>query len=93
MFGILAIIMWVAGSIVIGGLGRDRSCGGLLAFTVSLFLSPMAGILLLYFSKDISLDRELKEFNDMTQKATEIKKEDTEDNSPGFKLQGDQKKT
>jgi hypothetical protein len=48
---IVTIIVWVAASIVIGVAGQERECGSTSVALLSLFLSPICGVIALFASE------------------------------------------
>jgi len=49
---IFLLPFWVMISIVLATVGAKREIGGFTAFIISLFFSPLAGVILVAFSKD-----------------------------------------
>jgi len=63
---VLNLIIWIALSIIIGFLGSERKIGGLNAFLLSLFFSPIVGVLFVFNSKrndTIEFENKLLESN------------------------------
>lgn len=49
---IATVFFWIVISSVLGYAGSRREIGGILAFIISLFLSPLAGFIAVLFSPD-----------------------------------------
>ena len=63
---VLDLIIWILLSISVGFLGSERKIGGLNAFLLSLFLSPIVGVLFVFNSKrddTIEFENKLLESN------------------------------
>jgi len=49
-------VLWLIFSIIVAVIGSNRKIGGFLAFLISIFLSPLIGLIVVLFSKDKQTD-------------------------------------
>ena len=49
-------VLWLIFSIIVAVIGSNRKIGGFLAFLISIFLSPLLGLIVVLFSKDKQTD-------------------------------------
>ena len=70
------ILIWLVGIVIVTAIGSEREIGGLAAFLISLFLSPLIGLIVVAFSdskKKAELDKLQKELLEKQLRETEIK--------------------
>jgi phosphate/sulfate permease len=71
----LIILLWIFGSIIAGFVGIGRRIGFLDAFLLSLFLSPLIGIIVAALSKsNVDIDREKKILNSQIKQEKALQK-------------------
>lgn len=61
--------IWLTLSIIIGSAGKERKIGFLTAFVISIFLSPITGLIVIIFSNRIELDTNQTAHNSNISKA------------------------
>lgn len=57
MESLITVIVWIFSAIVVGMLGRDRTIGFWKAFLISIFCSPIVGVVCAGFSPRIQRDQ------------------------------------